>query len=43
LKTLNAIVDAVPVPEPIKPSLAAFTRLYESRLAEPGRAPRHCA
>ena len=43
LKTLNAIVDAVPVPEPIKPSLAAFTRLYESRLAESGQALRHCA
>jgi hypothetical protein len=33
LKTLNAIVDAVPVPEPIKPSVAAFTKLYDSRAA----------
>ena len=43
LKTLNAIVDAVPVPEPIKPSLAAFTKLYDSRSARPGQALRHCA
>jgi threonine synthase len=43
LKTLNAIVDAVPVPEPIKPSLAAFTSLYEARSAESGRPLRHCA
>jgi threonine synthase len=40
LKTLNAIVDAVPVPEPIKPSLAAFTSFYEAR---PGQPLRHCA
>jgi threonine synthase len=43
LKTLNAIVDAVPVPEPIKPSLAAFTNLYEARSAESGQPLRHCA
>src|SRR5262245_21376994 len=43
LKTLNAIVDAVPVPEPIKPSLAAFTSLYEATSAEQGQRLRHCA
>ena len=43
LKTLNAIVDAVPVPETIKPSLAAFTSLYEARSAEQARPLRHCA
>jgi threonine synthase len=30
LKTLNAIAGAVSVPEPIKPTLAAFSQLYES-------------
>jgi threonine synthase len=43
LKTLNAIVDAVPVPDTIKPSLAAFTGLYEARSAEQARPLRHCA
>ncbi|MGN6791500.1 MAG: threonine synthase [Streptosporangiaceae bacterium] len=43
LKTLNAIVDAVQVPEPIKPSLAAFASLYDSRPAGPSRDLRHCA
>jgi len=43
LKTLNAIVDAVRVPEPIKPSLAAFTSLYEASSAGQARPLRHCA
>jgi threonine synthase len=30
LKTLNAVAGAVSVPDPIKPTLAEFTRLYES-------------
>ncbi|HXL19607.1 MAG TPA: threonine synthase [Streptosporangiaceae bacterium] len=40
LKTLNAVAGAAAVPEPIKPSLAAFTRLYDSAV---GQALRHCA
>jgi threonine synthase len=43
LKTLNAIVDAVPVPDTIKPSLAAFTSLYEARPGEQALPLRHCA
>jgi threonine synthase len=43
LKTLNAIVDAVPVPDTIKPSLAAFTSLYEARSGEQALPLRHCA
>src|SRR5216683_976649 len=39
LKTLNAVAGAAAVPEPIKPSLAAFTRLYDSAV---GQALRHC-
>ena len=31
LKTLNAVAGAVPVPEPIRPSVAEFSRLYEAR------------
>lgn len=30
LKTLNAVAEAVSVPEPIRPSLAEFTRLYDA-------------
>lgn len=30
LKTLNAVAGAVSVPEPIRPSLAEFTRLYDA-------------
>src|SRR5262249_6383894 len=40
LKTLNPVPGATPVPESTQPSLAAFTRLYDS---EPGQALRHCA
>jgi threonine synthase len=40
LKTLNAIAGATSVPEAIKPSLAAFTRLYDSAA---GQTLRHCA
>src|SRR6266568_5168768 len=31
LKTLDAVAGAASVPEPIRPSLAEFTRLYEAR------------
>jgi threonine synthase len=30
LKTLSAVAGAAPVPDPIKPSLAAFTRFYDT-------------
>ena len=43
LKTLNAVADAVPVAEPIKASLAAFTALYDTKPAAAGHALRHCA
>ncbi len=45
LKTLNAVTGALPAREPIKPSLAAFTSLYEATSAGQGRlgALRHCA
>jgi threonine synthase len=45
LKTLNAVTGALPVREPIKPSLAEFTSLYEATSAGHGRpgALRHCA
>ncbi len=32
LKTLNAIANAVNVPEPIKPNLAEFTRQYNTKI-----------
>jgi threonine synthase len=31
LKTLNAVAGAVPVPEPIRPTVSEFSRLYEAR------------
>ena len=31
LKTLNAVAGAVPVPEPIRPSVTEFSRLYAAR------------
>ena len=40
LKTLNAVAGAAPVPDPIKPSLAAFTSLYG---AVEAADLRHCA
>jgi threonine synthase len=40
LKTLNAVAGATSMPEAIKPSLAAFTRFYDS---DAGQALRHCA
>jgi threonine synthase len=40
LKTLNAVAEAASVPEAIKPSLAAFTRFYDSAV---GQELRHCA
>jgi threonine synthase len=40
LKTLGAVAGAAPVPDPIKPSLAAFTRFYDA--AETADL-RHCA
>ena len=45
LKTLNAVTGALPVREPIKPSLAAFSSLYEATSAGEGGASalRHCA
>jgi threonine synthase len=35
LKTLNAVAGVTPVPEAIKPSLAAFTPLYDSAALRP--------
>ncbi len=40
LKTLNAVAEVASVPETIKPSLAAFTRFYDSAV---GQELRHCA
>ncbi len=31
LKTLNAVAGSVPVPDPIRPSVAEFSRLYDAR------------
>ena len=31
LKTLNAVAGAASLPEPIRPSLAEFTRVHQAR------------
>jgi threonine synthase len=43
LKTLNAVAGATDLPDPIKPSLAAFTTLYDASPAGRLQGMRHCA